>query len=409
MARTALMPPDEALRRVLEGAEPLGVEYIPVAETFERVLAEDLAARRTQPPAAMSAMDGYAVRSADIETVPARLRIVGEAAAGRVFPRPLAAGEAVRIFTGGVVPPGADTIAMQENTSRDGDTVEVHQSEKPGRHIRKAGLDFSTGDVRLRRGRLIGARDLALAAAMNHAVVPVYRRPRVAILSTGDELVMPGSEPGPGQIVLSNSLAIAAIARREGALAFDLGVAPDAVGATVAAIRRARAWDADVLVTTGGASVGDYDLVQQSLASEGMQLAFWKIALRPGKPLMSGRLGALRALGLPGNPVSALVCSELFLVPLLRTLGGRPEPRRKFVPAIAGRDLPANDERQDYMRARLARDDQGRDIATPVDVQDSSMMSALAASQCLVVRAPHAPALKAGDPCEILLLDTLIG
>ncbi|BAT60292.1 molybdopterin molybdenumtransferase [Variibacter gotjawalensis] len=405
MAKSKLMPPEEALARILEGAVPLGVEQVPVADTYGRVLAEDLAARRTQPPAAMSAMDGYAVRAADIATVPVKLKIAGEAAAGRVFPRPLAAGEAVRIFTGGVVPPGSDTISIQENTRRDGDVVEVLQSEKPGRHIRKQGLDFSEGDVRLKSGQIIGARHLALAAAMNYAAVPVVRRPCVAMFSTGDELVMPGSETGPGQIILSNGFAIAAIARREGALALDLGIVPDAVEATIAAIRRARAWGADVLVTTGGASVGDYDLVQKALSAEGMELAFWKIAVRPGKPLMSGKIAGMRVIGLPGNPVSAVVCSELFLVPLLRALGGFPNVHPTLVSAVAGRNIAANDERQDYMRARMTIDGDGRRVVVPVETQDSSMMSALAMSECLLVRAPHAPPLEAGAACEILLLE----
>jgi molybdopterin molybdotransferase len=400
----ALMPVDEALRRVLDGASALPAEYIAVADTHGRVLTENLSARRTQPPDAMSAMDGYAVRAADVANAPVTLKLIGEAAAGRVFERTLAAGEAVRIFTGGVVPPGADTIVIQENTRRDGDAVEVLQAEKAGRHIRSAGLDFRQGDLRLRSGKRMTARDLALAAAMNHAAVPVHRRPRIAIIATGDELLLPGNEPAPGQIILSNGPALAAIARREGAQALDLGIVPDQVDATVAAIRRARAWGADVLVTTGGASVGDYDLVQEALAAEGMNLAFWKVALRPGKPLMSGVLGNLRVLGLPGNPVSALVCAELFLVPLIRTLGGQHDVLPKLTAAVLGRDLAANDERRDYMRSRLSREN-GKLIADPVPIQDSSMMSALALSDCLLVRAPHAPAAKAGDACEILLLE----
>ncbi len=401
----ALMPVDEALRRVLDGANALPAEYVAVADTHGRVLAEDLAARRTQPPEAMSALDGYAVRACDIASVPITLNLIGEAAAGRVFAQTLAAGQAVRIFTGGVVPPGADTIVIQENTTRDGDTVEIRQTETAGRHVRKAGLDFRAGDVRLRRGKVFTARDLALAAAMNHAAVPVHRSPRVAILATGDELVLPGADPAPGQIVLSNGPALAAIARREGGVALDLGIVPDRVDATVAAIRRARAWGADVLVTTGGASVGEHDLVQQSLAAEGMDLAFWKVALRPGKPLMSGMLGGMRVLGLPGNPVSALVCAELFLVPLTRGLAGRSDVMRSLTRAVFGTDMAANDERQDYMRATLERGADGVLIATTVQVQDSSMMSALAAADCLVVREPHAPAAKTGEPCDVLVLE----
>jgi molybdopterin molybdotransferase len=399
----ALMPVDEALARVLDGAEPLPVEYVPVAAAHERVLAENLAARRTQPPADMSAMDGYAVRAADVVQVPARLKLVGEAAAGRILDAAIGPGEAARILTGGVMPSGADTVVIQENTQRDGDFIVVEKGERAGRHIRPAGLDFSEGDVRITCGRALTVRDMALAAAMNHALIPVHRRPRVAVLSTGDELVLPGAVPGPGQIVSSNGAALAAMARIAGAQALDLGTVPDRLEDTVAAIRRAREWGADVLVTTGGASVGDYDLVQDALAAEGMLLSFWKVALRPGKPLMHGRLGAMRVLGLPGNPVSAYVCALLFMMPLINALGGR-ATTFETTSAVLGRDLPANDERQDYMRSCLAWRPDGAWVATPLDVQDSSMMSALAASDCLVVREPHAPPAKAGTPCAILRL-----
>lgn len=400
-----LMPVDEALARVLDGVEPLPTEFVPVAAAHRRVLAADLAARRTQPPAAMSAMDGYAVRAADVTAAPARLKLIGEVAAGRVFAGTVGAGEAARILTGGVVPDGADTIVIQENTRRDGDAVVVERAEpRAGRHIRAAGLDFRDGEVRLARGRRMSTRDLALAAAMNHAVVPVHRRPRIAVISTGDELVAPGRIPLPGQIISSNGAALAAQARAEGAQVLDLGIVPDRLDATVAAIRRAREWSADILMTTGGASVGDYDLVQDALTAEGMALSFWKIALRPGKPLMHGRLGAMRVLGLPGNPVSAHVCALLFMTPLARRLSGRDDIMPRTERARLGRDLPANDERQDYMRSRLSEGADGP-VATPFDQQDSSMMSKLAAAEALVVRAPHAPAARAGEPCSILRLE----
>lgn len=400
----ALMPVDEALARVLAGAEPLPTEFIPVANCHGRVLAAGLAARRTQPPAPMSSMDGYAVRAADVAAVPARLRLVGEAAAGRLAEVAIGAGEAARILTGGVLPAGADTVVIQENVRREDATIVVDKGEPAGRYIRRAGLDFAEGDLRLATGRLLTTRDLALAAAMNHAVVPVHRRPRVAVLSTGDELVLPGTTPGPAQIVSSNGPSLAALARAEAAEALDLGIVPDRLDATVAAIRRAGDWGADVLVTTGGASVGDYDLVQAALAAEGMELSFWKVALRPGKPLMHGRLGAMRVLGLPGNPVSAHVCALLFLVPLLRRLGGRGGDPVPLEDALLGRDLPANDERQDYLRSRLTPGAGPLPVATPMTVQDSSMMSSLAEADCLVVRAPHAPAAAAGTPCRMIRL-----
>ena len=400
----ALIPVAEALARVLDGTAPLPAEYVAIADAHKRVLADDLSALRTQPPADMSAMDGYAVRGADIAAIPARLRLAGEVPAGRVFEGVLEAGEAVRILTGGVVPDGADTIIIQENTRRDGDAVVVDQSEQAGRHIRRAGLDFHAGETLLRAGRHLTVRDLALAAAMNHAVVPVRRRPRVAVLSTGDELRAPGTDLAPGQIVSSNGLALAALARAEGATALDFGVVPDRLDATRAAIRRARDWGADLLVTAGGASVGDYDLVQDALVAEGMALSFWKVALRPGKPLMHARLGATSVLGLPGNPVSAQVCALLFMVPLLRHLQGRQDVAPTIETARLGRDMPANDERQDYIRATLTPGDAGPPSAIPLGTQDSSRMRGLAGADALLIRAPHAAAAKAGEPCSILRL-----
>jgi molybdopterin molybdotransferase len=396
----------DALARVLDGVEPLPREDAPLTEACGRVLTADVAALRTQPPSDMSAMDGYAVRAADVAKVPAELTMIGEVAAGRPFQGEVRPGQAARIFTGGVVPPGADTIVIQENTKRDGDRIAVLQSSPVGRHIRRAGLDFTKGQVLLPRGRRLTDRDVMLAAAMSHPALPVHRRPKVAVLATGDELRPPGSELGPGEIVYSNGFALMSLAKNEGASVIDLGIVPDQVEATVAAIRRARSTGTDVLVTTGGASVGDYDLVQRGLKAEGLQLSFWRVALRPGRPMMNGRLGAMHVLGLPGNPVSAYVCAYLFLVPLIRRLTGRtdlsPAPERVQL----GCDLPANDERADYLRATLAQGPQGIAVATPVKIQDSSMMAALAKADCLVVREPFAPAARIGDSCTILRLTT---
>ena len=302
------------------------------------------------------------------------------------------------------MPCGADTIVIQEHTARDGDTVVVEKPSRPGRHIRAEGLDFKAGAVLLAAGHRLTARDLALAAAMNHPTVPVHRRARVAVLATGDELVMPGATPGEGQIVYSNGFALAAQVANEGAEVIDLGIAPDRLDATVAAVRRARDANADVLVTTGGASVGDHDLVQRAFAAEGMALSFWKVAVRPGRPLMHGRLGGMDVLGLPGNPVSAYVCSVLFLVPLLRRLAGRRDLGPDTESAILGCDLAANDERADYLRAALTNGADGSLVATPYPVQDSSMLSHLASAGCLVIREPYAPPAKSGSRCAIVKL-----
>jgi molybdopterin molybdotransferase len=405
----ALMPVAEALSRVLADAEPLPAEMAPLAAAHGRVLTADVAALRTQPPADVSAMDGYAVRAADVAKVPARLKLVGEVAAGHPFEGAVGQGEAARIFTGGVLPPGADTIVIQEHATKDGDTVVVGTSTAIGRHIRVAGLDFKQGTALLAKGRRLSDRDLALAAAMNHPTVPVHRRPKVAVLATGDELVMPGATPGFGEIVYSNGYATMALVRREGCEVMDLGIVPDRLAETAAAVRRARDLGADLLVTSGGASVGDYDLVQKALAAEGLALSFWKVALRPGRPMMHGRLGrplgAMHVLGLPGNPVSAYVCAVLFLVPLIRRLVGRQDVEPAPATALLGCDLPANDERADYLRATLAPGPDGLPVATPAALQDSSMLVPLAAADCLLVRAPHAPAASAGSRCTILKLE----
>jgi len=292
---------------------------------------------------------------------------------------------------------------IQEQTKRDGETVEVEKAAAKGRNIRPQGLDFKIGDSAFAEGHRLTARDLALAAGMNHPLVPVYRQPKIALFATGDELVPPGKEPGPGQIVYSNGFALAALAREEGAAVTDLGVVNDTIEATVTAIRDARDLPADILLTTGGASVGDYDLVRPAFAAEGMALSFWKVAMRPGRPLMYGRLGAMHVLGLPGNPVSSYVCAFLFLVPLIRRLGGSSDLSAPTEAALLGCDLPANDERADYLRATL-RATSERLVATPFPLQDSSMMLPLANANCLVIREPYAPAAKAGDRCAIVRL-----
>jgi molybdopterin molybdotransferase len=338
-----------------------------------------------------------------VASAPARLRVIGEVAAGRPVAAAVGPREAARIFTGGVVPAGADTVVVQELTEREADTVVVLKPSSKRRHVRPQGLDFRRGDALFARGHRLTARDLALIAGMNHPLVPVCRRPKVALLATGDELVLPGQEPGPGQIVYSNGFALAALARQEGAEIADLGVVNDRLDAIIAAVRQAQTLGADILVTTGGASVGEYDLMHKAFATEGMQLSFWKVAMRPGRPLMHGRLGGMHVLGLPGNPVSSFVCAFLFLLPLIRRMTGRDDLALATESAVLGCDLPANDERADYLRATLANGPPP--VATPFPVQDSSMMAPLARADCLVIREPYAPPVAAGSACTIVKFD----
>ncbi len=402
-----LIPVAEALARVLASvAEPVAAEDVPVALAHRRTLAADLPALRTQPPFDASAMDGYAVRAGDVAVVPAALRLVGTSAAGHGFRGTVGAGEAVRIFTGAPLPAGADTVVIQEDTEAEGESVVVREAPAAGRHIRRAGLDFTAGRVMLRAGERLDASRLALAAAMGHATLPLRRRPRVAILATGDELVAPGMPAGPDQIVASNTLALAGLAEDAGAEAIDLGIAGDTLDAVEAAIAAAGAAGADLLVTLGGASVGDHDLVQPALERQGMDLGFWRVALRPGKPLMHGRIGAMAVIGLPGNPVSSVICGHLFVVPAIRALLGDPlAGADRSEPAVLGRALPANDGRQDYMRARLETFPDRLPVAYPAERQDSSMLSVLGTAEALVIRAPRARAAAAGAPCTILRLD----
>ncbi|MGE4219184.1 MAG: gephyrin-like molybdotransferase Glp [Alphaproteobacteria bacterium] len=385
----------EARRRILDAMPLLPAEQVGLLDGLGRVLAEDLESRRAQPPMAVSAMDGYAVRAADVATVPVQLRIVGEVPAGSSHDGTVGAGEAVRIFTGAPVPDGADAIVIQEDTDRDGDRVTVKEAAPLGQFVRPKGLDFSAGDVLLRAGRVLTARDVGLAAAMNRAWLMVRRRPRVAILATGDEIVMPGDPVGPNQIVSSNGLALAATVRALGGEPVLLGIAPDDREALGAMADGARG--ADLLLTTGGASVGDHDLVQSVLGERGLDVDFWRIAMRPGKPLMFGQIGGVPMLGLPGNPVSTLVCAMLFVYPALARMAGSTDDLPVLRSARLAVPLPANDRREDYLRATMVVGDDGRCTVTPFRKQDSSMMAPLARAGCLVLRPPHAPAASEGD------------
>lgn len=391
---------EEALSRLLAPLGPVPPEQLGLADCVGRVLAEDVAARRTQPPFAVSAMDGYAVRAEDVEQVPATLRIVAEIPAGAGFGGRLGQGEAARIFTGAPLPDGADAIVIQEDTERSGDRVEVREGAPRGRYVRRAGLDFAEGDVLLHAGKRLTPRDIGLAAAMNRPWLFVYRRPRVAILSTGDEIVMPGDPIGPHQIVSSNLLALAAFVTANGAEPVMVGNAPDDPDALRHIAAAARG--VDLFVTTGGVSVGEHDLVRGVLSEDGLAIDFWEIAIRPGKPLMFGHYRNMPMIGLPGNPVSTLVCSLIFLRPAIRRLAGLPDAVPAPMTARLGVPVKQNDRRQDYLRARLSRTPDGTLEVAPFEVQDSSMMRPLAASDCLVVRPPHAPPLPAGAEVPII-------
>jgi molybdopterin molybdotransferase len=393
----------DAHARVIAAFSPLPAETVSVADAAGRVLARAPKAQLTQPPADLSAMDGYAVRAEDVPAAPTTLKLVGQAPAGGSYDKALKPGETVRIFTGGPLPMGADAIVIQEDTKADGDKITILEAPRTGRHIRKAGLDFSAGDTLFKPGHTLTTRDVALAAAMNLPWLSVHRKPRVAILSTGNELVMPGEPVGRNQIVSSSGIAMAALIRAWGAEPTLFDIARDEaklIGEHIAAGAQH-----DLLITLGGASVGDHDLVQDALKAQGFAMDFWRIAMRPGKPLMFAAKDRARVLGLPGNPVSSYVCAVLFLVPLLRKLTGRADIEPTLSQGVLGRALKANDERQDYLRATLARRPDGTLVATPFPEQDSSMLVPLAAADCLVIRPPHAPAAATGTPCVFVPLD----
>lgn len=401
----AMLSVAEARALVLADVATLPSEDVALSEAAGRTLARDLPARRTQPPFRASAMDGYAVRARDA-VEGAVLTVVGEAPAGRAHAGRVGPGETVRIFTGAPVPDGADAILIQENTESLADKrIRVTEAVAEGRNIRAAGLDFTEGETLLKTGHRLTWRTLALAASMDYPTVPVVRRPRVAILATGDELARPGDTLGPDQIIASNAFGIAAFVADLGGVAIDLGIARDTQDDLVARISDAMADLPDVLVTLGGASVGDHDLVRASLSRLGLDLSFWNVAMRPGKPLMFGRLDATRVLGLPGNPVSSLVGAVLYLGPLLGTLLGRDvSTDPAVVPARLGADLKANDGRADYLRATLHPSADGIPTATAFDSQDSSMLRRFADCDCLILRPPYAPQLQAGARIDIIRL-----
>lgn len=390
---TALLPVAEAQARLLALAAPVSIERAPLAEAAGRWAAQDVRALRTQPSADLSVMDGYAICFADL---PGPWEVIGESAAGRAFAGTIGSGEAARIFTGAPVPAGADTILVQEEATRDGArlTLTGEGPPYPGRNVRRRGMDFSEGDLLIAAGARITAARLALAGTGGHASLLVRRPVRVAVAATGDELVLPGAPVGEAQLPETNRLMLAAQLADLPVELIDLGILPDRLDALEAAFRSVRA---DILVTSGGASVGDYDLVRPALEAAGATIDFWRIAVRPGKPMMAGRLGDAVVVGLPGNPVSAFVTALLFVRPLVAHLCGAADPLPRTRTLLLGEGLPANGDRADYLRAEL-RD--GRAFASTI--QDSSMLRTLVRADCLIVRPPRAPAAKPGDSAEIL-------
>lgn len=399
----AALSVEAALARILKGVTPLEAEPVSLLDANGRTLAADIPARLTQPPFAASAMDGYAVRKADVARLPATLAVIGESAAGLAFRGRLLPGQAVRIFTGAPIPEGADAIVIQENTHQTSTTITVHDGQPDADHIRPGGGDFLQGATLLRAGRVLDARALTLAAAGGYATLPVRRRPRVAILATGNELVAVGETPGPDQIISSNPVGLAAMVRAFGGEPILLGIAPDTT--VEIADRLARAQAADVLVTTGGASVGDHDLVRPALESLGLRLEFWSLAMRPGKPMLFGCLGHQRVLGLPGNPVSALITARVFLCPLIAAHLGRAPGDPAGTTATLSSPLDANGPRQHYMRAHIDEAGDKPRTVTPLSDQDSSRLAPLAEANVLIVRPPHAPPVPAGQSVPILWID----
>ena len=391
----------DALERVLNLVSPVGHEIVPVTAARGRILAADVIAQRTQPPFPASAMDGYAVRADEVRPG-ARFTVIGEAAAGGPFEGTVGPGNCVRIFTGAVVPEGLDRVVIQEDVTREDARITLNDNLDPQIYVRRAGLDFCEGNTLLNAPRRLTPEDIALIAAASVPLVQVYRKPRVALLATGDELVLPGTATGPGAIISSNNFGLAALVESLGATAEILPIAAD----TVESLRRLAKMggQADLFVTLGGASVGDHDLIRPALAEEGLSLDLYKIAMRPGKPFMAGRLGETPMLGLPGNPVSAMVCGRLFLGPAVEALSGMPPSAAKTVEATLTCDLAKNGPREHYMRARVENEG-GALVCTPFDSQDSSRLSLLSQANALAIRPVSAPAAHAGEPIRVMMLE----
>lgn len=384
----------EALDKLLDLVTPLAAENVSLFDAAGRVLVKSAVSRRAQPPFSASAMDGYGI-AVTAPNPGDMFDVIGEAAAGHRYDGNVTGSQAIRIFTGAPVPNGVKRIVIQEDTDREGDTITLKDNIDRGFHIRPAGGDFDIGAT-LDAPRRLSPSNVALLASMNCAEVQVARKPKVALIATGDELVMPGESPREDQIIASNSFGIAALLKHQGAEVRLLPIAKDTVSSLAFALSLAE--DTDLIITIGGASVGDHDLVAQVTQNEGLERAFYKVAMRPGKPLMSGRFGNVAMVGLPGNPVSSMVCTEIFILPMIDKMLGLPTGTRKRDKAILGHDLAKNGPREHYMRAKMADDG----TVCVYDKQDSSLLSVLSDANVLVVRPPEAEALKSGSLVEII-------
>ena len=390
----ALTSVSDALKRVIDLCPVMDVETVPLDKAAGRVLARPMVATRNQPPFRSSAMDGYAICVDDLHPG-ARLTIIGESPAGGEFTGTVSAGETVRIFTGGVVPEGADRVIIQENVAREGDVITLNEAPGEGMNLRPMGADFKIGDT-LSAPRRLRAADVALLAAMNLPEIPVFRKPVIAVIPTGDELVMPGETPGPTQIITSNNYAIKAQLEAQGAMVRLLPIARDNRPALRAAFKLAEG--ADMVITLGGASVGDYDLIAPMAEELGLSLDFYKIAMRPGKPLIAGHISGVPMFGLPGNPVSSMVCAHVFLRPAVDKMLGLPPLDQEEQTYELTADLPPNGPRMHYLRASVKA---GK--CTPADCQDSALISVMSRSNALLIRQPDAPAAKSGDMVTCIL------
>jgi molybdopterin molybdotransferase len=400
---SGMLAVDEALKSVLLGIKQLDYEQISIDQSLGRVLAIDLISRLTQPPSAVSAMDGYAVSVNDLATIPVTLKQIGESAAGKSFNGKILAGQTVRIFTGASIPEGANTIIMQEDTEKSAGGIIIKEAAPEGKYIRPAGMDFKKGQKLLKAGTRLNARNIGLAAAMNIPWIKVTRKPRIAILSTGNELVLPGEFVGQDKIISSNSLGLAAMVSANGGIPINLGIAKDDPRSLKNAVSQLSG--VDMLITIGGASVGDYDLIKSVLSKEGLNITFSRVAMRPGKPLIFGNIFGTPMLGLPGNPVSASVTATLFLLPAISKMLGAEDSSHNTETAALGRDVKKNDSRQDYLRAKLAINKAGEKIVTPFARQDSSMLKNYAKADCLIIRQPFAVPLVRGEIVRIVRLD----